>query len=120
MAKLDSFTRAYLECALWASLDEDGESFDGLYSVDDIAPSAIQQAIADCSAFRETMAEQLELTEADDAQHGHDFWLTRNRHGAGFWDRGYPAEVGKALTDCAHSFGEANVYCGDDGQLYIN
>lgn len=37
-----------------------------------------------------------------------DFWLTRNRHGAGFWDRG-AGDVGKRLTQAAHGFGEQDV-----------
>ena len=52
------------------------------------------------------------------AGHGHDFWLTRNRHGAGFWDRGYPEAIGKALTDAAHAEGSADWCVGDDGNIY--
>ena len=48
---------------------------------------------------------------------GHDFWLTRNRHGAGFWDRGLEF-VGINLTDAAHAWGEFNLYVGDDGLIY--
>jgi len=36
---------------------------------------------------------------------GHDLALTRNRHGAGFWDRGLPGDAGEVLTDWAHSLG---------------
>lgn len=48
-------------------------------------------------------------------QLGHDFYLTRNGHGAGFWDRyygdadeGVGADIGRILTDLADSFGESN------------
>ena len=47
------------------------------------------------------------------AQHGHDFALTRNHHGAGFWDRGY-GDVGDRLTDAAQAYGEHSVLT-DDG-----
>jgi hypothetical protein len=50
-------------------------------------------------------------------QAGHDFWLTRNRHGAGFWDRGHGAE-GADLTQHAKSFGDCDLYVGDDGGIY--
>jgi hypothetical protein len=53
------------------------------------------------------------------AQVGHDFWLTRNGHGAGFWDRGI-GDYGDALTEHAHSFGASDVYVGDDGRLYVS
>ena len=46
------------------------------------------------------------------SQAGHDFWLTRCGHGAGFWDRGnlYVTESGcdakDLLTERAQSYGE--------------
>ena len=48
----------------------------------------------------------------------YDFWLTRNRHGAGFWDGDYEEGVGKVLTDIAHAFGEVSTSEGDDHLLY--
>jgi hypothetical protein len=48
----------------------------------------------------------------------HDIWLTRNRHGAGFWDRGH-GEADQMLTHCAHLLGERDVYRGDDGLIYF-
>lgn len=72
------------------------------------------QATADCEAFQADNAEMLEGIE--DSQAGHDFWLTRNRHGAGFWDRGL-GDVGKALTEAAHAFGATDLYITDDGQV---
>lgn len=44
----------------------------------------------------------------DAEQLGHDFSLTRNHHGAGFWDRGLGA-LGDWLTRCAQSFGESSL-----------
>lgn len=37
-------------------------------------------------------------------QIGHDFILSRNGHGTGFWDRGL-GEVGESLTKWAQTFG---------------
>lgn len=42
-------------------------------------------------------------------QMGHDFSLTRNHHGAGFWDRGY-RELGAWLTIVAEAMGECSLY----------
>lgn len=88
----------------------------------DIADETIAAAKAECTAFQETNRTMLDrATEEqgrDDASHGHDFWLTRNRHGAGFWDRGYSAEVSNALTNAAHAEGETDWYIGDDGRVY--
>jgi hypothetical protein len=51
-------------------------------------------------------------------QAGTDFWLTRNHHGAGFWDRNL-GDDGKHLSEIAISFKESDVELGDDGQLHF-
>lgn len=48
----------------------------------------------------------------------HDFILTRNRHGTGFWEAGrWSKPWGEKLTTLATSFGELNCYV-DDGVIY--
>ena len=37
---------------------------------------------------------------------GHDFALTRNRHGAGFWDGGWKEPSASVLTKNAHAYGD--------------
>lgn len=118
-AQLDTFTRAYIECALWSSMDnadQGGEPLDANYSVSDIAPEALAEIVSDCAAFQRDESES--LTALDSAQSGHDFWLTRNHHGAGFWDRGL-GDLGRKLTDAAHAWGSCDIYVGDDGKLHI-
>ena len=87
---MDNFTKSYIEAALWNSTDDDDEPLYGLYSVDDLAPETLKQIEEDCTAFQETNADVLTAwyecgQTLENA--GHDFWLTRNRHGAGCWDR---------------------------------
>jgi len=117
--ELDSFTLAYLECALWSSMDfsdeSGGQPLDQNYSFEDIAPEALQTMANDCKAFQEANAEL--LTGLESGQSGHDFWLTRNGHGAGFWDRGL-GEVGDKLTQACKAFGGCDLYVGDDGKIY--
>jgi hypothetical protein len=121
------FALAYLECALWSSTahgapdmeEDDDTSMESYgYGADDIEPKEILKALRDCRDFYRSNLELLD--ESGDAfeQHGHDFWLTRNHHGAGFWDRGYPSKIGNGLTQNAHAYGERNLYVGDDGQIY--
>lgn len=122
---LDTFTRQYLETGLWSSTDNanddtftsGGEPLDANYTLEDFAPEALERAVKDCKEFREQAG--VDLDGIEDSQAAHDFWLTRNRHGAGFWDRGLGA-VGQRLTDTAHGFGEADIYIGDDGRLYFS
>jgi len=50
---------------------------------------------------------------------GIDFWLTRNGHGVGFWDRGL-GELGDTLSAACESFGEVWAYLGDDSRVHIS
>jgi hypothetical protein len=104
----------YLDTALWASTDDDGQPLDRNYGIRHFSKEAIASSEKDLSSFMEEAAPFLEGVD----NIGHDFWLTRNGHGAGFWDRGY-GEAGKKLTDIAHSYGEVNLYVGDDDLIYI-
>lgn len=120
---LDEFFQAYVECALWSSTDENEEPLDGLYSADDIAPDSAASMRQDCADFLSendallTQAIALHPGAYSMAQAGHDFWLTRNRHGAGFWDRGLNA-IGTQLTAAAHAYGSADLYLGDDELIH--
>lgn len=112
-----AFVVAYLEAALWSSTDDEGEPLDSGRDFDDIAPTAKRAAMRDCLNFID--ANDVLLAGAGDAgQNGHDYWLTRNQHGAGFWDRGYAPRVAKALTDAAHADGSLDLYVGDDDKVY--
>lgn len=120
---LDRFARAYVECALWSSTEDDGAPLDDRFYVSDFAPEALERAAADCAAFQAASAADLDLFYGeygyDLEQAGHDFWLTRNGHGAGFWDRG-TGDVGERLTEACRPFGECYVYVSDDGRLYFS
>jgi hypothetical protein len=113
--QLDDFEKAYVECALWSSSDGNGEPFDSNYDQFDLAPETIASMHSDCADFRQANAEDLKAQS--DKQNGHDFWLTRNGHGAGFWDRGL-GEIGQRLTDAAHVYSSSDLYIGDDGKVY--
>jgi len=120
-AGLDPFVSAYLEAALWSSNDNSdpetgGEPLDQNFGIEDIAPESIEKAKADCAAFRQQAGDL--LNEIDDEQAGHDFWLTRCGHGAGFWDRGL-GDVGEKLSDIARAFGNCDAIVGDDGNVYL-
>jgi hypothetical protein len=49
---------------------------------------------------------------------GHDFWLTRNHHGAGFWDGDWSEPEATELTRISHEMGEVDLYVGDDGRIH--
>jgi hypothetical protein len=82
---------------------DDNTPLDQDYGLEDIEPETLTRMARSCDVFR---AEAGDLLDGiDEAQAGHDFWLTRNRHGAGFWDRGL-GWVGEELTRKAHTYGE--------------
>jgi hypothetical protein len=102
----DTMVRAYLECAEWCGLQDDQREALELSVSPSWAPEAICLATLDCTDFLESNRGDI----GDEAERaGHDFWLTRNRHGAGFWDGDWPAAAGQAMTGSAHGFGECYV-----------
>ena len=112
----------YIETALWSSTDDDGDPLDE--GQHDLSDEARSQMGADVERFFNGLSELgLDLSGHTDERIAHDFWLTRNGHGAGFWDGDY-ADLGeenvKLLTDIAKAFGSSDLYVGDDGEIYVS
>lgn len=103
------FVDAYLEAALWAASDSEGDNLDEQFSIHDFSQKAIDEAVSDSNKFIGANLKDLEQSGGDHSQHGHDFWLTRNGHGTGFWDRGYKKSVGNRLTAASEKFSERRV-----------
>lgn len=122
---LDSFVHAYMICALWSSTDEHGEPLDAVFSPDDIAQECADAMRASCVDFvQANVADLAEYCQrmrneqwSGEERAGHDFWLTRNGHGAGFWDRGL-GDLGQRLSDAAEVYGSVDLYASDDGRVY--
>jgi hypothetical protein len=131
MRASETFFNAYVTCALWSSNDwkdeSGGEPLDLNYGTEDIAPKALARMRADCNAFVRENKALLAIYHSrmgneewpSEAQAGHGFWLTRNGHGAGFWDRGL-GKLGDRLSDAAKTFGVCDIYVGDDGRLHVS
>lgn len=134
---LSEFTRGYIEAAFFTEeerlTEELGEempavqvnlatmesSFAGpsIPSFEMLAPETLSKMIEDCAGFE--LANKADLDKAGSPeQNGHDFWLTRNHHGVGFWDRGYPEPLGDKLTKAAQKYCEVSLYVGDDRKIY--
>lgn len=123
-----SFVESYKTTAIWAS-NTDGCEPDGYNITDDseLSQEAKNSMQADCLRFLEKYGHLIEsepepptATDIGDdewAMAGHDFWLTRNGHGAGFWDGGWPVN-GEALTEACNWFGEVSLYVGDEGEVH--
>ena len=123
----DAFALGYLECAVWADLrDHDGCCPDGepsdscsggdsvdhtLWTHEDMTEQSLREQIGVCRDFQEANRASLDIARnelgRDDGCLGHDFWLTRNGHGTGFWDRGNEPVWGE-LTAASKPYGSAS------------
>ncbi len=117
---MDEFTQAYIECSLWSTADDADVPLDANYGPDDIDPTTLCGMVADCEQFQHENADDIATFDSDrctpEEMAGYDFWLTRNGHGAGFWDGDWP-EAGDRLTKASEVFGEVYLYVGD-GKIY--
>lgn len=111
---LQDFTRGYIDAAFFTSLDESAP-LDDNYSASDLSDEARAIMERDCITFYG--AHGWRIVEQDDYQGGIDFWLTRNGHGAGYWDGDYP-EHGDALDAACNDYGDVDLYVGDDQQVH--
>lgn len=116
MQDINDVELGYIDAALWSSTHDDGEPLD-VMGVEAIHPDTRKAMRADVEAFVKKNRAVLIASGLDDVQIGHDFWLTRNRHGAGFWDRDI-GKAGQLLTDACAEFGEVYLYVGDDGKIH--
>jgi hypothetical protein len=127
---IEEFVAAYIEAAMWStciSSDESDPDYDkpleSKYDASNIAPESLVSIYTDCAKFIASNATDLaeypgrrQWSAAKCA--GYDFWLTRNGHGVGFWDRGLGA-LGDRLSEASRKFGESDMYVGDDGRMYV-
>ncbi len=116
---LADIVREYVETLLWSETGDDGEPLDATYEADDIAESAKAEMRADVENFvRGCESERPHIFGGMSAGTiGHNFALTRNGHGAGFWDLGL-GDRGDWLTEQCRPYGTQSLYVGDDGKIY--
>jgi len=124
--RLKRVVEGYIDAALDTTTDTSEDDNDDRslsakgYDRSALAEETAAKARRDCRDFLYLC----EVLDADpfsvhsERRVGHEFWLTHNGHGAGFWDGDYEKELGDQLTKIANSFGEQWWYVGDDGQVY--
>lgn len=126
---LDAFVASYIEALYFTDTGEEGQPDTDA----ELAPETRQRIEDDCAAFLWRAYPYLDAI--DNAHPGderdisidepayeraaRDFHFTRNGHGVGFWEPGrWPAPYGDMLDKLARSFGQLDVYEGDDGLIY--
>jgi len=121
------FIEKYLEAALWADANNsEGEALPDLniYTSFDPATRALMETdcdsfLAQCGPLDDLCTHQSDDITSVYKRAGHDFWLTRQHHGSGFWDGDWKEPHGDRLTKLAQTFKEQTLYQGDDDLIYI-
>jgi hypothetical protein len=126
---LQSFTNAYIEALLFSSNDESndqgGDPLDKNYGPEDFSPEARAKIDADCKAFYDAHGHLFTDENCKykgctpDEYAGHDFWLTRQGHGCGFWDGDWAEDAAETLDKACKALGELYPCVGDDGQIHF-
>ena len=99
-----------LETLIWSSdLDE--------YDIDDFLTEDSTKLIDSFKDFCKANATLIDNEGQDLSQVAHDFILTCNGHGAGFWDGDY--NEGDKLTELCKPYGTFDPYITDDNKLGI-
>lgn len=111
--------QALVECAVWTHPEND----EGVNEVEqanagwsEVMGDDEKEVLDECRAFAALAGEDLDDIPATSA--GHNFWLSRNGHGTGFWDRGWE-DKGDRLHELARSFGEADLHLSEEGTLSV-
>ncbi len=121
MTDLEQFTAAYIE-ALYFTDAGDGDQPGKDAALD---PETLLDIQADCRSFWRRFGcfvNAAECTRGSGeysiaAQAGHDFWLTRNGHGAGFWDGDWNKPYANMLAEGAQCYGVFETYLSDAGTI---
>ena len=127
---VETFARHYVIAMLWSSTEgEEGTPLDSIYGPENLALETWAKVERDCRAFLAKVGHLVtdanyigRANEGAAQQAGHDFWLTRAGHGAGFWDGDWESDAHNGLqgplTLAAKAAGELDPYAGDDGLIY--
>ena len=124
----------YRKTAVWSSnLDDDNPKSPYVFT-----KSAMDKMKKDCEKFltdlqkeldkyNKTNNNQVSISELLDGKSrkenyemlGHNFWLSRNKHGAGFFDGDYDEDIEKSLTKLSDKAEDDELYVTDDGKIDI-
>ena len=122
--EIKRFISAFLDCAEWSSYHttvEDGKETQVELDSMGLGWSDAAKKIATkvCKEFIKNNKVLLTHYCIESSQAGHDLWLTAQGHGAGFWDRGHPKEIGDALSAASKTANVPEMAFPQDGELHF-
>lgn len=116
---LNKILDSYLETALWTEEEQLKEGDDVDINIFNISDNSKIKAYQDIKKFlaMDGVMDAIREEGLDEKTIGHNLWLNRNGHGAGFWDM--MIDNGDLLSDASKALGSEDLYVGDDGKLYF-
>lgn len=117
----DEALSSYIQTALWsttAAEQMEMEYLDEVYDITDFDDDTLQAMSKELHEFIDKYYDLVQPADknVEISYFAHNFWLTRNGHGAGFWDGDY--KNGNKLTKAAEEYGQLELEVGDDGKIY--
>jgi hypothetical protein len=112
---IDEILNSYLETALWAEESEENNLKDK--TINDVDKESVVNSKIEIYNFIKKAQQEApdELSTYDSKMLGHNLWLSRNGHGAGFFD-----DNNDKLQNLARSIKPVDIYLGNDGKVYIS
>jgi hypothetical protein len=115
MSILESVINGYKE-AIYFTNPEETENSEGEFSA--TADAEIHNGCTRAVIFTsETLPGMIEVNLDNAEAFGNDLWLTRNHHGAGFWDGNWDEAFGRLMTAFCHGMGSKDVILNDDNEI---
>ena len=127
--------RALVASLLWSENDDSDEPLDSNYDIDDIDSDSLRKLEARYQAFAEKAEQQLVAKFGDDYssiedfyigsgnsdhQTEHDYIMTINGHGCGFWEKhDWQDGAREILETLASKESEIHAEVGDDGNIRL-
>ena len=114
---LETFLSGYWACVDFAATDGEGEPIE-VDSRHELPAEAVAEMEETATDF--LRAQWVWLHSCDDLSYaGHNFHLTRNHHGAGFWDGRSWANLADRLSKASQTYGSCGVEKNSDGSIYV-
>lgn len=116
----DSAYAEAIKTLLWSESyetdDRDDMPFDESYSPEDVVDER-NEFLNQVWDF--VVSNWDDVKDLDPGDVGHNFVLSRNRHGAGFWDLGL-GELGDRLHEACDPYGNVGLLLGADERVYVH
>jgi len=112
---INKILNSYLETAIWAE-ESDENDLQGK-TIQEIDKNSKANSAIEIYQFLQKAQQEAsdELNTYDEEAIGHNLWLSRNGHGAGFFD-----DNNDKLQNLARNMKPVDIYLGNDNKVYID